>query len=1014
MTASHASHRKLTRPPSAGRSAWWMLTAALRFGGRVVRGLLAAVVLLALVAGLPWALVRFVGWPLPDHVPSWDEIQAVLLNPMTAQFLLNVLACLCWIVWFFFVLDVVRCSVDAARGITWPNVRPPGPLQGLAAALIGTVVLMLLTNRTPYTPPQTSLTLTSDVLPVAVTAPLHPGSAQPAVVQQTTLTIDRAAPAPAGMVQVTEEVRLPQDGVYDSLSRVADRIFGDANRWPELFQHNRGVEQADGRALTNPNLVRPGWKITAYIPTPAASVVPPPQDQQPPAPPQPPSPTTTTPTTPPPSAQPAPTSLAPAASSHSGDHAADRSAPGSDLVTGGFVSLGLAAAIAAAVASALMWRRRRYRIGSGDRADLQRPIAPVVRALRTAHEHEDPLNPVTDVEFVELTPATPGRLHINATGAIEPDEEPVPVTARVGVRDGRELALNLASTRGLGLAGPGATAAARALLLHLLAEQLQHGESIRVIVPADDLTAVFDGANVGNLPSTVVVVDSLDAALDEMETALLSRTRQLMEDAGPRPAAATLVLLGSPAPHAERRLQAVLDNGSVLGLAGVLLGQWRPGATVRVRFDGTVSATSPGLGDGMAGMRLFTVPAADAAELLAVLHDAEGPADLSAPEPAHRATEDVQFVDDDPADIDAEQSLAVPDQHTVEELTQLESTCPPEPENVPPADPIRNLQLLDGQPLPVGTQLSTAPPRPPTTADDDRDTATDDAEPPVGQLPLERTEQESANIEEASTRRPLTLQVLGPVQLVLHGDDRPRELGGALTPKQRELLAYLALHVRGTRREALNDAVWPDARPPRQFNSLHNALSLLRRELNTATDGAIRDLVLNDDGRYHLNTDLVTTDVGQVQHALQAPREAGDGDNLTSLRQAVELYHADLAEDLTAPWIEPFREALRRDVLDALGVLIRAHGETDPETMLMLLERTRKLDRYNEGIYRDIIRTQARLGQYDAIPRTLALLATTLADINQQPDADTLNLADFLQRRGSTRRPASSDNAAAS
>jgi DNA-binding SARP family transcriptional activator len=956
-----------------------MLTAALRFGGRVVRGLLAAVVLLALVAGLPWALVRFVGWPLPDHLPSWDEIQAVLLNPMTAQFLLNILACLCWIVWFFFVLDVVLCSVDAARGITWPNVRPPGPLQGLAAALIGTVVLTLLTNRTPYTPPQTPLTLTSAFLPVAVTAPLHPGSAQPAAVaQQTTLTIDRAAPAPAGMVQVTEEVRLPQDGVYDSLSRVADRIFGDANRWPELFQHNRGVEQADGRALTNPNLVRPGWKITAYIPTPAASVVPPPQDQQPPAPPQQPSPTTTTPTTPPPSAQPAPTSQAPAASSHGGDHATDRGAPGLDLVSGGFVSLGLAAAVATAVASALMWRRRRYRIGSGDRADLQRPIAPVVRALRTAHEHEDPLSSVTDVEFVELAPAAPGRLHINATGgAIEPDEEPVPVTARVGVRDGRELALNLASTRGLGLAGPGATAAARSLLLHLLAEPLQLGESIRVIVPADDLTAVFDGANVENLPSTVVVVDSLDAALDEMETALLSRTRQLMEDTGPRPAAATLVLIGSPAPHAERRLQAVLDNGSVFGLAGVLLGQWRPGATVRVRFDGTVSATSPGLGDGMAGMRLFTVPTADATELLAVLHDAEGPADLSTPEPPHRATDDAQFVEDIPADTDSKQSPAVPDQHTVVELARLESTCPP-------------------------------------TAADDGGAATDDAEPGVGQPSLEHTQQESANIEEASTRRPLTLRVLGPVQLVLHGDEGPRELGGALTPKQRELLAYLALHVHGTRREALNDAVWPDARPPRPFNSLHNALSLLRRELNTATDGAIRDLVLNDDGRYHLNTDLVTTDVGQVQHALQAPREAGNGGNLTALRQAVELYHADLAEDLTAPWIEPFREALRRDVLDALGVLIRAHGETDPETKLMLLERTRKLDHYNEGIYRNIIRTQARLGQYDAIPRTLALLATTLADIHQRPDADTLNLADFLQRRGSTRRPASSDNAAAS
>ncbi|HEY0806883.1 MAG TPA: transcriptional regulator, partial [Pseudonocardiaceae bacterium] len=317
---AHPLRRKLTPPANAGRRAWWVLAAVLQFVGRGVRGLLALLVLLVLVAGLPWALVHFVGWPLPDHVPTWGEIQAVLLNPMSAQFLLNTLAMLSWIVWFFFVLDVARCTVDAARGITWPQVRPPGPLQGLAAALIGTIVLTMLSNRTSYTPPTTSLTLTSDLAPIAVTAPLHPSPARPApVAQQTTPIIDRAAPAPAGMVAVTDEVRLPHDGVYDSLWRVAQRIFDDGNRWPELFHLNHGVTQADGRTLTNPNLVRPGWKITAYIPTPTPPVEQPPGNQQPPAPPQQPPPTPTAPTTPPPSTQPAPTSQAPA--HHTGHHA---------------------------------------------------------------------------------------------------------------------------------------------------------------------------------------------------------------------------------------------------------------------------------------------------------------------------------------------------------------------------------------------------------------------------------------------------------------------------------------------------------------------------------------------------------------------------------------------------------------------------------------------------------------------------------------------------------------------
>jgi DNA-binding SARP family transcriptional activator len=1016
---SHFSRRKPIQP-STGRSGWWALAATLRF----VRGLLAFVVLLALVAGLPWALVHFVGWPLPNHVPTWDEIQATLLNPMSAQFLLNTLAVLCWIVWFFFALDVLRCTIDAARGITWPQVRPPGPLHGLAAALIGTIVLTLLGNRTPYTAPTpTTAALTADLTPAAVVAPLTPGPAttavapQAAVVPATTLMIDRAAPAPPGMVQVTEEVRLPHDGTYDSLWRVAERIYGPGggSRWPELFQLNRGVEQPDGRALTKPNLVRPGWKITAYIPAPPE--VHPPGEQQPQVPPQqppPPPPTSTAPTTPP-STQPVPnTTPAPATPDQAGEHREDQAEPGLDLLTGVFVSLGLAGAITAATVSARMWRRRRYRIGSGDRADLQRPIAPVVRALRAAHDRDDgDQQPGDDVEFVDLAPAPP-RIHVTAAGALEPDDEPVPVPTRVGVRGGRELALNLASTRGLGLAGPGATAAARALLLHLLTEQ-QPGEGICVLVPADDLHLVFDGADVENLPSIVHVVASLDAALDEMEAALLTRTRHAIEETESQLTPASLVLLASPAPHADRRLQAVLDNGSTLGLAGVLLGQWRPGATVRVRHDGTVSATSPGLGDALADTRLFSLPTTDATELLAVLRDAEGPADLATPDYATSGLGDdehapPEYSRDD--DRDAFPTSPVPEQRSVDEMTQLESTRPLEQEDNQQPSP--GLQLLDSQPIPVDVQ-----PKGPASATpddtDDRRTAAEDVEPAADQAQAAEEPRKRDNDDGSAPQPPLVVRVLGRLHLALRGDEGHHELSGALTPKQRELLVYLALHPQGVRREVLNEAVWPDSRPPRPYNSFHNTLSMLRRALTDATDGRINNLVLNDDGRYQLNDELVVVDYWQLQHALQAPRLTdAQAQAQAQLHDAIALYQGDLAEDLLVPWIEPIREATRRDVLDALGTLIRAHGDSDPETMLTLLERTRKLDRYNEGVYRDIIRTQARLDQYAAIPRTLALLTTTLDEIGQRPSPDTLNLADFLQRRGSTRRPVSTDNAAAS
>ena len=900
---------------------------------QLLRALLAFTVLLALVIGLPWALVHFVGWPLPHHIPSIGEVQGVLLNPMSTQFLLDVLACLCWVVWFFFTLDVLRWTVEAVRGVAWPQVHPATPLNGLAAALIGAIVVTVLTNRTSPAHPATTAMLAADRSPITVTAPFDPGPARPVAAVQHVRPV--AAPAPTGMVRVTEEVRAPQNGIYDSLWRVSDRVFNDGSRWPELFELNRGVLQPDGHVLEVPHLVRPGWKIDAFVPAhpaPADAQADdrPEADQRPS--------TTTLPSQAPPTNSEAPSQPG---SSDRGD--AGDSAAGLDLGTGAFVSFILAGLITAAGVSVRMWHRRHYRIGSGDRSDVHQLIAPVVRSLRLAHSEHGGRERNYDLEVVQLpTSANPT---VSSSGN---QDVTSPVATRVGVRHGREIALNLARTRGLGLTGPGATGAARALLLHLLAHEVDLGGLTRIVTPVADLEQIFPGVDVGDLPSTVSVVESLDAALNEMEAALLTRTRQLIHGDRAQPITDTLVLLGSPAQHAERRLQAVLDNGSTLGLVGVLFGQWRPGATVRLRSDGTVAATSTGVGDALAGTRLFTVPTGDATELLKLLREAEGPSDQSGAPAGDTHTPSP--IGDSHIDQDS----------GIDDERGWPGSTPPRVESEAPKDKLLVNELR----------------------------------------PVEPEARRADNEDESAAHRALALRVLGPVELLLDVDgDMPRALTAVLTPKQREVLVFLALHPQGVRREALNDAIWPDARPPRPFNSLHNALSLLRRALGKATEGAITDLVRNEDGRYHLDGALVSTDYLQLHKSLREPHPIDDK-SLSRLHQAVDLYRADLAEDLGAPWVEPFRESIRRDVLDALAILIRANGDSDPDATLMLLERTRELDPYNEGVYRDIVRCQAQLGQYAAMQRTLRLLSTTLDEIGQRPTRQTLDLVDFLERRG--------------
>jgi nucleoid-associated protein YgaU len=40
----------------------------------------------------------------------------------------------------------------------------------------------------------------------------------------------------------------------DTLSKIAKKLYGDANRWQEIFEANK--EQ-----IENPSLIRPGWEL---------------------------------------------------------------------------------------------------------------------------------------------------------------------------------------------------------------------------------------------------------------------------------------------------------------------------------------------------------------------------------------------------------------------------------------------------------------------------------------------------------------------------------------------------------------------------------------------------------------------------------------------------------------------------------------------------------------------------------------------------------------------------------
>lgn len=236
-----------------------------------------------------------------------------------------------------------------------------------------------------------------------------------------------------------------------------------------------------------------------------------------------------------------------------------------------------------------------------------------------------------------------------------------------------------------------------------------------------------------------------------------------------------------------------------------------------------------------------------------------------------------------------------------------------------------------------------------------------------------------------------TLNVLESVRLV--GD--AGNLTARLTRKQKELLTCLALHPNGLHRDALTEEIWHAGSASRPGNNLHNALSLMRRALTEAGVINAGELVLRDNGRYRLNHEIVDVDLWRFRRHAEASRRGQGAERLESLKRAVDEYTGDLAANLDAEWLDEPREVVRREVLDALAALVR--GEPDLPAKLAFLERARLLDPYNESVYRDIMRVQARSGHPEIVPRTLSLLVANLSKIGESPQRSTIALAEELQ-----------------
>ncbi len=237
---------------------------------RTLAGTASLLVLLAVLGGIPAFLIVVVGNPLPT-AEQWAQILGMMPDYGNEILLTKLLPCVAWIAWALFAgpwlyeLITVAAGRQSSRRVWLFRGQ-----QRMAAALVGAVLIMFAGAGSIATP-----------------GTAQAQAAGPAAVAQSFTETAPAAPAPAPELQQVEEaeVDVPAERADvqhqvvpgDTLWDIAEDYLGAGELYPEIFDASAATVQPDGRHLTDPNLIYPGWQVT--VPDAGEVIAPPAQEQ---------------------------------------------------------------------------------------------------------------------------------------------------------------------------------------------------------------------------------------------------------------------------------------------------------------------------------------------------------------------------------------------------------------------------------------------------------------------------------------------------------------------------------------------------------------------------------------------------------------------------------------------------------------------------------------------------------------------------------------------------------------
>lgn len=252
--------------------------------GGVAAQIGAALALVGLLIGIPWALVVLAPISAPQGAPTWDAVWSFLTGPDDATVILGALSMVAWALWGLFTVSTAVDAVGRLRRVRMPTIPLLGWLQRSSAWLL-TAAGLFATSASPTA--STSVLAGQVAVAVAheVSGPTPPTAASGISAHlgttkgaETSLAA-QATPAGGGAATVPARVAGPKSTGStavaadpdphpvitvqrgDTLWDLAEAHLGDPFRYTEIVDLNVGRTQPDGHALTDAHWVYPGWQL---------------------------------------------------------------------------------------------------------------------------------------------------------------------------------------------------------------------------------------------------------------------------------------------------------------------------------------------------------------------------------------------------------------------------------------------------------------------------------------------------------------------------------------------------------------------------------------------------------------------------------------------------------------------------------------------------------------------------------------------------------------------------------